>query len=977
MGVAVQASTKRKVLFTLKLAVSLGILALIFRKVFEQDNIGDLWARVADLSWGWIGLAAASLFVAILCGVRRWQLLLGGQGIDAPFRHLFGSWMIGRFFGAVTPGGLGLNGYRLYDIATRTGKTARATAVTGIEMILGWLAFGAVVIAGSFFGLRYLQLGGVLAVDAFFAAFMIAAIVLLSRPGIFRWLAERLPPGVRTRIRTLVDAVCAYQGRTLLLSKAALLGAGIHIFNNFIYVCTARALGVELSAGEVFFVSSLQIFATLMPISIGGVGLREAAAVGLYTIVGVPAGLAVLIPLVGIAVEYSISALGGFVLVARRQSYAPDIAVEDADREEAAHAEIPTVPEERWPRVSRGASLGLGAGALAGAAVGIAEGAVVLASSNAAPSYGALAYGAVAYGLLCAGGGTALGALLAWSGRWLQRAAVEEPRAYGHLAALMVSVPAFALGAFRIRRDVFHEQLAWKSPEGLGVLAACLAAAAILYAVLALGLRVATARRAGRWLLRPWGTPLAVAGAVVVLTAVDLLGGAAAEGKDRVERPAAPALAGDVLVLVVDTLRADALPSYGYEAGETPHLDAFAKDAVRFDQAFANSSWTRPSFATILTGRFASSHKVMGKLDPLPDALDTMPEAFRDAGYHTAGFVTNYNVAPYFNFQQGFDDYAYLEPEYVLGADDTASKLLFVQALRRVVEKARGAQPGLAYQDAETVNGSVLEWLDGEPSSPFFLFVGYMDPHDPYFEHPYAGEGFSRAAHQSPDPALAPKLRALYDGEVTYWDAHFGKLVRALKERGLYDDLTIVVTSDHGEEFMEHGGFWHGTTLYDEQIRVPMFLKLPGNRQGGTVASQWVQLVDLMPTLLELNGIEIPDGVQGGDMFEGSADVYAEESHEGNVLESLRTRLDGRELKLITANAGNPRGLPAEELFDVARDPGEARNLWAEDADGELVDKRLSYWSEQAEEGAVERPDSDVELDDAAAARLRSLGYVE
>ena len=132
---------------------------------------------------------------------------------------------------------------------------------------------------------------------------------------------------------------------------------------------------------------------------------------------------------------------------------------------------------------------------------------------------------------------------------------------------------------------------------------------------------------------------------------------------------AAPSGAGNVLFIVVDTLRADHLPAYGYGEIQTPNLDAFAGDAIRFDQAFANASWTRPSFASILSGRLPSSHGVMAKPDALADELTTMPEAFGAAGWETRGIATNYNVAPYFNFHQGFDRYEYLEPNFVLGAD--------------------------------------------------------------------------------------------------------------------------------------------------------------------------------------------------------------------------------------------------------------------------------------------------------------------
>src|SRR5690606_20214310 len=117
------------------------------------------------------------------------------------------------------------------------------------------------------------------------------------------------------------------------------------------------------------------------------------------------------------------------------------------------------------------------------------------------------------------------------------------------------------------------------------------------------------------------------------------------------------------------------LPAYGYKSGKTPNLDAFAQDSVRFEYAYTNASWTRPSFASIFTGRYPSSHHVMAKSDALSAELVTMSEAFAGAGFYTTGFVTNYNVAPYFQFDQGFAEYHYLEPEFVLGADDAAAKL--------------------------------------------------------------------------------------------------------------------------------------------------------------------------------------------------------------------------------------------------------------------------------------------------------------
>lgn len=975
-------TTRRRVLLLLKVLVSVVMLAEIYRRVLGREGATDVLGHLDRLDWRWFGLAVSMQLLAIGCGIVRWRRLLGGQGIRAPWSFLASSWMIGRFWGAVTPGGLGLDGWRLYETARHTHKAARATALAGVEKILGQLAFGAVVLLGSVYGLRFIGVEGVLLVNAFFVVLVGAGLTLLTRPQLFRALARVLPAKAQLRVATLVEAVCAYQGKGGLLAQAAFLGMGVHAFNNLIYVCAARALHVELDVGAVFFASSLQIMATLLPTSINGMGLREAAAVALYTspAVGLSLAQAVLIPTVGFAAEMTVSACGALVFLTRRSTYAPAIVVEHPEREDAAHAAIETAPEHAWPKVRRGAELGTGAGALAGLLVGVAEGLVVVWQGHGRTGPWVVAYGAIAYAIFFALAGAGGGAASAWLGRLMKRAAYPEDVAWARGAAFFAAACAFGLTAFHIRRDVFDETLRWASPSGLGVALGCAAGAGLLYLGLAALLRV-VARRAP-FLLRAAGTPAAVAGAIAVLVPLTL--GIGEPARANATGPAAatpPAGAGNVLVIVVDTLRADHLPSYGYEAGATPNLDAFAADAIRFDQAFANASWTRPSFASILTGRFPSSHGVMSKSSALPGDVVTLPEAYFAEGWHTGGVVTNYNIAPYFNFDQGFVEYRYLEPDFVMGADDSAAKLLLVQFLRqRLFEPMRdrlfGVQPGVAYQDAAEVNAALLSMIDAAPAGrPWMMFAGYMDPHDPYYVHPYDGEAYARAAHPSPVPAEAERLTALYDGEITYWDEHFGRLLDALRERGVYDDLTIVVTSDHGEELGEHGGFWHGTTLYDEQVHVPLFVRLPGGRRSGTVVRHWVQSVDLMPTLLAEAGIEVPAGVAGASLFSGSDRLFAEESHEGNVLAAVRERRPDGEVKLITANAGNPRGLRETELYRVDVDPGEADELSArEPALLEEARNALDAAAVLAAEGAVEGVEA--ELDEADRARLCALGYL-
>ncbi|HKP57598.1 MAG TPA: sulfatase-like hydrolase/transferase [Polyangiales bacterium] len=973
--------TKQRIIFLLKLAISLGIVIALYSKVIARQGAADLWHHLSNISFGWVLFGLVMQLCAISCSVIRWQRLLIGQGIHAPLRHLIGSFMIGRFFGEFAPGGwTGLNGYRIYDIAKHTGKVARATASIGIEMVLGWLAFGAVVIGGSFFGLRFIGVSGVLLVDAFFLSLIVASITLVSKPALFRLLAARMPAQIAGKLRTTTDAVCAYEGKGGLVAQAALLGIGTHFFRAFIYVGAAHALNAQLGVGEVFFGSSLQIFATLLPASINGIGLREATAVALYTRVGVPDAVAVLIPTLGFLIEMFISSFGGIVFMARRVGYSVQIQVEHAEHEEAVHAALPPVPESEWPKRTRGLAVGLGAGLLAGALLGCGEAIVILRSSAADPDYGVLVYGTLVYALIFGGLGAGLGLALAWSGRLMQRTAAPESRAYARTCAAFVAAVSFAIGAFRVRRDYYHEELVWKSAKGLAVLGGCALAAVLVYFVLSFVLRLFTERRPGGFLLKAWGTP-----ALIVALGLGLFGFArvahhASAEPDLSARPKAPPEAGNILFIVVDTLRADHLPLYGYQNGKTPRLDAFAKDAIRFDAAFANASWTRPSFASILSGRYPASHRTMAKGDALPNEIATLPEALRSFGYTTRGIVTNYNVAPFFNFHQGFDVYRYLEPNFVLGANDTAAKLLLVQFMRQRIETVRAksgrVEVGSAYQDASVVNKQLLGMLDQQPKAPWFFFVGYMDPHDPYYPHPYDGTAYARAAHQEPDPDEAPALRKLYDGEITYWDENFGQLIDELKRRNIYDELTIVITADHGEEFHEHGGFWHGTTLYDEQVRVPLLVKLPGGEMRGNVVRHWVQSIDLMPTLLKRAGVAIPQGVQGRELFAGNTEVFAEESHEGNVLRALRIDRGGAQLKLITANPGNPRKLAEREFYRVDQDPREQVNLAADEpALVEFSHKALEQHERDAAQGRASQQSVDIASDENAAARLRALGY--
>lgn len=616
---------------------------------------------------------------------------------------------------------------------------------------------------------------------------------------------------------------------------------------------------------------------------------------------------------------------------------------------------------------------GLCAGLIAGALVGISEGTLVWLGS---PSVGAWAplYGTLFYALLVAPAGFGLG-LVGGAIAKLRKLSAWTPRFVWTVSLILALLPvALVVARFRIVRDLFHEKLPMASAAGIGV---------------HLGLLVFAAALAGGiwWLSHPDGKgPLAkqknwaaLSGVILaVLVVVSLPFALTAGGDELAElkstaRPESP----PVILVMVDTMRADHLTSYGYSKDTAPNLAAFSDDAVQFERAFAQASWTRPSVASLLTSLPPSAHKTMYKPDRLPEDVISVAEVFKQVGYPTGGRVTNYNLAATFNFDQGFDDYRYLTPDYYFFANEGASKLSLYNLARVIREKVAPANdnPASYYQDAQVTTDAALDWIGRHKAAPFFFFLTYMDPHDPYFARPLDGEAWSRAANVNPDPAMAKRFVELYDGEIKYWDEHFGRFIAQLKEMGLYDKAVIVVTSDHGEEFQEHGGWWHGTTLYEEQIHVPLLIKMPGGKYGGTGRDDLAALIDVPPTLIAAAGVQSPESWHGRDLFgkiDAPSAVFSEEDHQGNVLRSLR----GTTWKVIEANEDNPRGLAPVELYEISADPGEKSNVAAQE--GEIRDRFLGALKQAGEgalRGAVERDQQ--ALDENSRARLEALGYIE
>ena len=570
---------------------------------------------------------------------------------------------------------------------------------------------------------------------------------------------------------------------------------------------------------------------------------------------------------------------------------------------------------------------------------------------------------------------------------------------------------AFALAGFLVWRDMWGESLNGAGVVGWLVMLAVPIVAA-LYSFLTRELnRVAIVAR-----------PMGFAFVIVGLALPGLLFGRAigSEGVDspRVTDEAQTDERPPVVVIVADALRADALGAYGAGPEASPHLDAFAREAVVFDEAWSSSTWTRPAVASLMTGLDVSVHKTMHKSDRLPSSLPTLAGLMRGRGYTTVAAVTNVNLAPAFGLGRGFDAWGYLPPQPHLGAPGTARRLFLVEVYRLL--KLRffpgHRDVGSYYAEGERVSKLARKLMEplAQAKKPFLAYLHYMEPHDPFFSHPYDGTAVARVENPNPAMDQAPSMLDLYHQEVRHWDGLLGEHLAWMKKSGLYDRALIIVTSDHGEEFGDHGHFWHGTSLYQELIRVPLLIRFPNGAGGGTRRGETVSLVDVMPTVLRVVGIPPPAGLSGRALAavlvsptlapaepEPAADpskgtkvdgteaastsvvtlapalvpervVFAELDHQGCVLRAVRKGV----YKLVLANRDNPRGSAEVELYRLDRDPKERSNL--AETNAPLVKSLRSLFMADPNMAAAEPvvPEQ-VDVDAATEEQLRALGYTQ
>jgi arylsulfatase A-like enzyme len=375
----------------------------------------------------------------------------------------------------------------------------------------------------------------------------------------------------------------------------------------------------------------------------------------------------------------------------------------------------------------------------------------------------------------------------------------------------------------------------------------------------------------------------------------------------------APADSSPLLILyLVDTLRADHTTPYGYARDTTPHLSAFARDAVVFEQAISHSSWTKPSVASVFTSLLPGRHGTVQLRDPLDPRLVTLSEMLQAKGYSTGAVVANSLIySEGANFEQGFDVFAGLH-----GEGNRPSKLV---AAAGVVDEA-------------------LRFLDARHGLATFLYVHAMDPHVPYappapfdrmfVPHPAPGHLGEDPRKDYSEPSDRERLIAQYDGDIAYGDQEFGRFVAELKRRGLYDRALIVFAADHGEEFLDHGRWLHGLSVFDEVIKVPLIVKFPKQRSGGKRVVQQVQNVDILPTVLAAANLPLPVSAPpaGRPLQDALHDegperlAVSEVSQRGIVAYGVRSRTE-KYVRLFSP-------AHAERFFDLAKDPEEKTDIF-------------------------------------------------
>ncbi len=459
-------------------------------------------------------------------------------------------------------------------------------------------------------------------------------------------------------------------------------------------------------------------------------------------------------------------------------------------------------------------------------------------------------------------------------------------------------------------------------------------------------------------------------------------------------RPPAAAGLPDIFLIVADTLRADGIAAAAERADRTPVIRALAERGVAFTDATAQASWTNPSTATILTGLMPADHGMWGYAGRLHPEILTLPEILRSRGYETVGITANPLISRAHGFNRGFDHWDE-EPGEGLLARHRGS------LAARIAHGAGGGAGPYRTLTAEKVVDRALPLLRRPRSAPLFLYLHFMDPHDPYGPPPGQGRpvdpGYEGSLAFEPDTLYGilrgeirvsardlEHARALYRAEIDYMDGQIGRLLDEIEPDVSGGGAVVAFTSDHGEEFMEHGALGHEHTLYQELIHVPWILARPGHLPAGRAFDEPVSHLDLLPTLLALAGLPPKEGLPGRSLADAlttpagslpATAILSEEDYVGYRAVSHRLRAVREGPWKVILSSPNVFGIGPwkREVYELRSDPREAAPISDPAADAVAAEARLRQWLGEIDS----RPTRRGPLDPETERRLRALGYIE
>jgi len=470
---------------------------------------------------------------------------------------------------------------------------------------------------------------------------------------------------------------------------------------------------------------------------------------------------------------------------------------------------------------------------------------------------------------------------------------------------------------------------------------------------------------AGKRHLVAKGSKVRLFSAAVILSAAALIA-VAIVGCGKGRKP-------NLLVITIDTLRADYLGCYGYDRPTSPRIDGFARDAVLFEKAFCQSPETLPSHASIFTGLYPRTHKAISHESVVaPEAL-TLAEVLKDSGYTTGAMISSHVLDTKYGLNQGFDTYV---PIHYLASERQREEML-----RR---------------EQDPTTDMAIDWLRKNKNAKFFLWVHWFHPHRAYdppprYKQMFAGDYAGPAVDQNEfamkvwqeridiPPKDVAYMRGLYAGEVAFTDAQVGRVLDELAGLGLLDNTVVVITSDHGEILYEHEYYFgHDIALYDECTLVPLIVRIPGEGTPGRRVPGLVQSIDIFPTVLEALSIKPPRPVEGKTLVPlvegkaGSTTAYGfaetfpfpEKCPPRHAVRTENSKLIWRE---------DPSGEIAKFYYDLASDPGEKAGLYPTPAAASL-DEVLSAWIAP---GGLHPAPIPTATESGRWKILKSLGYVD